>query len=311
MTQLRITIPTYNRPDFIQRQVRDLLPQLQEGVSIVVYDNCSDIPVKSLFTSSELEKIEVHRNVVNVGGAANLGNCFSRNADYDWIWLLSDDDKIAKNSVSTIIDIINHYQDCCYINFQQKKNAHTKTFSEFLDYLSILGAFGTSFFQSACLFNMNKLRPYVRFYYDFLSSWIAQIAMVIKYLESNRDGHCLFTTIKIIEDCNVGGWNHLDLIVNSSIFVDRFRHLKPLMKKTLFKALGDLDYTLLSQEPVPVSKKWFYCKFIIKRLGFINVILYNSVSFGQFILSLLLPSSLFKSVRNYAATKYNAKVKKQ
>ena len=54
MTNLRITIPTYNRPDYIQRQIRDLLPQLQEGVSIVVYDNCSDIPVSTLFTKEEL-----------------------------------------------------------------------------------------------------------------------------------------------------------------------------------------------------------------------------------------------------------------
>lgn len=308
MISLRITIPTYNRPNYIQRQVRDLIPQLQEGVSIVIYDNCSETPVVDCFTKEELSHITIKRNPVNVGGAANLGNCFTNNTDCDWIWLLSDDDKISENSVSLILKTIQSHQECCYINFQQKRTAHTKNFAEFLEQLSVLGAFGTSFFQSACLFNMQKLRPFVRFYYDFLSSWIAQIALVIKYLETNKNGECLFTSEKIIEDCNVGGWNHLDLIVNSSIFIDRFRHLKPVMKKTLFKALGDMDFTLLSQEEVPFTTKFFYMRFIFNRIGFWNVLRYNNITFGQFILSSVLPSSLYNKIRGAAASKYNKKV---
>lgn len=308
MIRLIITIPTYNRPDFIQRQVRDLLPQLQEGVSIVVYDNCSEIPVSSLFTQDELDRFVIHRNQINVGGAANLGNCFSRNADSDWIWLLSDDDKISPTAIATIIETIKNNQDCCYINFQQKKTEKTNSFAEFLDYLTILGAFGTSFFQSACLFNMNKLRPFVRYYYDFLSSWIGQIAMVLKYLEANRGEHCLFTTEKIIEDCNVGGWNHLDLIINSSIFVDRFRHLKPMMKNTLFKALCDMDFTLLTQEEVPVSTKRYYRRYIFKRFGLWNILKYNRISFIQYFLSVIFPSGMFDKIRAFAASKYNKKI---
>lgn len=308
MTNLRITIPTYNRPDYIQRQIRDLLPQLQEGVSIVVYDNCSDIPVSTLFTKEELDKIEIHRNQVNVGGQANLGNCISWNAEYDWIWLLSDDDKISSNAVSTILETINKNQNCCYINFEQKKTAYTTNFADFLNYLTIFGAFGISFFQSACILNMNKLRPFVRYYYEFLSSWIGQIALVIKFLEENNNEHCLFTSTKIIDNCNIGGWNHLDLIVNSSIFVDRFRHLKPIMKDTLFKALGDMDFTLLTQEVAPLSTKRYYRKYIFKRFGFWNILKYNRITFVQYLLSVLLPTGIFEKIRNFVASKYNKKV---
>ena len=79
--------------------------------------------------------------------------------------------------------------------------------------------------------------------------------MVIKYLEINQNEHCFFSSRRIILDVSAGGWSHLDLIVNSSILVDRFRHLKPVMKSTLFKALGDMDFTILAQDSGSYSEK--------------------------------------------------------
>ena len=309
MVKLRITIPTYNRPEYIQRQVRDLLPQLREGVSIVVYDNCSEIPVETCFTQEELNCFEIVRNKTNIGGAANLGKCFSENADSDWIWLLSDDDKISNDAVSIVLETIENNKDCCYINFQQKRTQRTENFDDFLRFLTIIGAFGISFFQSACLFNMKKLKPYVRYYYDFASSWIAQIAMVIKYLEINKEEKCYFTTNRIIEDCNVGGWSPLDLIVNSSIFLDRFRHIKPIMNDTLFKALGDMDFTLLAQCTASFSTKRHYRKYIFRRFGFWNVLRYNSVTLCQYMFSVILPKDSFYKVKSIVAKSYNKRVK--
>ena len=55
MTQplLTIGIPTYNRPESIQKTVRTLLPQLNENVVLRVWDNCSVSPVSDLFTEEE------------------------------------------------------------------------------------------------------------------------------------------------------------------------------------------------------------------------------------------------------------------
>ena len=50
---LSICIPTYNRIEQIQKQVRLLLPQLTEEVQLVVYDNHSDMSIRELFTEQE------------------------------------------------------------------------------------------------------------------------------------------------------------------------------------------------------------------------------------------------------------------
>lgn len=309
MIELKITIPTYNRPEYIQRQVRDVLGQLRNGVSLIVYDNCSDIPVESYFSDEEKQLFTIVRNKFNIGGVANIGKCLAENGDGGWIWLLGDDDKIAKNAVDTILEIIEKHKDCCYINFQQKRSTETKDFREFLNYFKILGAFNCSFFQSACLFNMDYLRPYVRYYYEFITSMVGQIAMVIKYLEQNNEQHCLFTTDRIIEDANVGGWSHLALITNSSLLIDKFSHIRPIMKGTLFKALGDMSFTLLAQEDAPYFVKRKYRQFLVKRIGLFNVVRYNIVTYGQYVLSVIMPKPFFNKIRSMAAGRYNSKVK--
>lgn len=50
---LTIAIPTYNRPDKIQKQVRLLLPQLTPEVKLTIRDNNSLRPVVSLFNTTE------------------------------------------------------------------------------------------------------------------------------------------------------------------------------------------------------------------------------------------------------------------
>lgn len=310
MIKLTIAIPTYNRPDYIQRQVRDILPQLRDGVSLIVYDNCSDIPVDSLFSKEENGMFTIVRNSFNIGGLANFGKCMVENGDSGWMWLPGDDDKIADNAVDIILSTIESHSNCCYINFQQKKDCLTDDFYEFLQYFRILGAFGISFFQSACLFNMDKLKSYVMYYYEFLSSWVGQIVMVIKYLESNKKEQCLFTTDRILIDNSAGGWSPFAFIRNSSMLIDRFHYLRPIMKSTLFKALGDTDFTMLVRSSSGNREKIRSCWFLIKKLGWFNVLRYNYVTFGQYVLSVLMPKGSFDKLRANIADKYNKKVKK-
>ena len=63
---LSIYIPTYNRPEKIQIQVRRLLPQLSSHVVLYVIDNHSDQPVCDLFSDEEREYVNIIRNDINV-----------------------------------------------------------------------------------------------------------------------------------------------------------------------------------------------------------------------------------------------------
>ena len=158
---------------------------------------------------------------------------------------------------------------------------------------------------------MDKLRPYVRYYFEFLSSWVGQIAMVIKFLEDNRSEHCFFTTQQIVIDVSVGGWSHLDIIPNSLILVDRFLHLKPIMRSTLFKALGDMNYTNLAQESASWRIKRRYSHYIMNKLGRFNVYRFNLITYLQYMLSVLLTKEKFAKIRTITAGIYNKKIKKQ
>ena len=305
MVNLTITIPTYNRPEHIRRQVKDVLAQMRPGVKLVVYDNCSDIPVESLFSAEEKTHFTIYRNAVNIGGGANLGRCFDQNTS-DWIWILSDDDVISTDSLDIIVKTIEENPDCCYINFQNKKTQVITSFQEYLHYNKIIGAFGISFFQSVCILNMSKLNGYIRYYYDFLSTWVGQIMMVLKYMEKEANPKCLFTTQPIITDVNEGGWDHLEIIVTTSLIRDRFNYLKNMMRSTLFKALVDMDLTLISQSKESFRERFSYFIFVIRRFGFVNVVRYSFTTLSSLILSVFLPPKLYKLIRRKAASKYNA-----
>ncbi len=120
--KLTIAIPTYNRPEAIQKQVRNLLPQLREGVQLIVYDNASEIPVQSLFTEEEKRLFAIHRNPVNVGAEANICKCFEACCNSEWGFIPGDDDELYPDAVFRILKQMEKYPDAVFINFGCEKD---------------------------------------------------------------------------------------------------------------------------------------------------------------------------------------------
>lgn len=302
MAKLIITIPTFNRPFFIQRQVRDVLPQLREGVSLVVYDNCSDPSVESLFTEEEKSLFRIERNIINIGGGANLGRCLSENVD-GWVWLLGDDDKIRPDAVDVILQLISEHPDFCYINTANKRTEEVTSFDSFINYFKMRGAYGKAFFQSACIFNMTLLKDSIGWYYDFLSSMMGQLMFVIKYMEEHDEGKAFFTTCGLITDKEEGGWNPTTIILNSATIIDRFDYCRGKMKSNIFASLGNMY--LDSIACLKGKERRHYLKFAINRIGIINILRYNLYGIGYFIIKLILPPSVSRRIHDNLASKYN------
>ncbi|NBK97187.1 MAG: glycosyltransferase [Erysipelotrichia bacterium] len=308
--KLTIAIPTYNRPEKIQRQVRSILSQLREGVSLIVYDNSSPIPISTLFMDEELSLFTIIRNHTNIGADANIARCLE-NVHEGWVWPLGDDDLIKDNAVEIILKIIQENPDTCYINFGSKKDLLANSYHEVLEYWGIIGSFGRSFFMTHCLFNMNKLEDYMRFYYSFLSSQVGQVCLVIKYIETNQSASALFTTQSLINYNEPGNWNPLDLIVNSSIIIDKLYYDRKRLKSTLFKGLGDMYLTILSHNlsnntTSVIIRTFLYVQY---KLGLINLLRYNTVTLLGLVAKVLVPPSVFKKLRDRQANKYNSSVK--
>jgi len=101
---LLVYVPTYNRYDWVLNQVRSLEPQMEAGsVHLLVRDNCSpDERYLGLAAIADPAVTTVTRNVTNMGGIDNLMRSFVDAAEYDYMWMLGDDDPVRDDAVATL-----------------------------------------------------------------------------------------------------------------------------------------------------------------------------------------------------------------
>lgn len=303
--KLTVCIPTYNRPEHIKRQVRDVLNQLEPGVRLIVLDNHSPVPVESLFNEEELSRFTINRHLVNIGADANNAHCLEM-VDEGWVWLLGDDDVIRPDAISVILDLISQHGDCCYINTGNKKTVELTSFDDFLAYFKIRGTWGKAFFQSACLFNMSVLKDSLIWYYNFLSSQIGQLCMVIKHMELNEGTKVFFTSESLITSKDPGGWDPMKLVINSSCIIDKFQYCKKKMRPTVFYSLGNMYLDSISSLK---NGRLHYLSFINKKLGLFNILHYNYVGVIYYVMGRVLPKGLNKKIHDKAAARYLKSVK--
>ena len=78
--KLTIAIPTYNRNEILYKNFEKLLSQITDECRVIIFDNCSDVPVND--TIAELVEVNSHieisvvRNRYNIGMTANILKCF-------------------------------------------------------------------------------------------------------------------------------------------------------------------------------------------------------------------------------------------
>ena len=98
---LSIIIPTYNRPQLLQRAVNSALAQTIEDFEVIVVDDCSSEPVNLL----EHPRLRILRLTENKGvsAARNIG---ARAAKGRWISYLDDDDELLPNMAQVSLEAL-------------------------------------------------------------------------------------------------------------------------------------------------------------------------------------------------------------
>lgn len=242
MEILTIAIPTFNRKEFLTKQLNVLLPQLTENVRLEILDNHSDdsvfFEIENIVKNCKQDNIVLRRNNVNIGGDANIARCFE-NCNTEWLWVLSDDDFVKDNAVAKIIEIINIHHDNVFINLQSERDYSTKGLEEFC---YSKPHYAAAFTISICIYNNFKLRPYLIYFYNYLSSSQGHLILVLKYLEENGDGICSFLSYTSISYAVTAQWDKL-------IFIERIHMLfLPFKGKSLMhlkKAFGNIMVLIL------------------------------------------------------------------
>ena len=306
---LTIGIPTYKRPEQIQRTVRTLLPQLTDEIVLVVYDNCSPIPVSSLFTEEEKTHFTIKRNKTNIGGDANIVGVLY-NCDTKWCWTLGDDDYLRDDAVEIVLSHIKKNPDFSFFKFN---SPYTKETHGFMDVArlcklrKVYGVYSQLLFMSTSIYNMEKMKDSLFYYYRYLSTMNGQNIYLLKYLEANDDAVCLFTETPIVDmeasADDIPRWDYRDQIAPSPLFFHAFKEKRKQLNGTLFAGVtwGYFHGIFFSNFSFVEKFKWV--GFVARNYGVINTIRYHGLLLTVYILSRFVPKKLLEMVKAYRRNK--------
>jgi len=292
---LTIGIPTYNRPKNIVATVQALLPQIDERISLIVYDNCSDKPVSELFSDDEKAKFTIVRNRANIGGDANIAGVIYY-AETKWVWDLGDDDVPTPDAIDIIMSQITLHPDALLFNFNTYKTGVTSNFVELADICKYRCMFSNLLFISSGIYNREKLLNDIVYYYMNLTSMIGQSIFILKHLE-RQDDKCYFLSEKIVHhsidgiDEELGNeikprikesqrrWSREVFIKRSSLIFDIFANKRKVLDSTLFKGLA-LEYLKIILDPSEAEMTFWQrikmFRYVMRIVGCYNLFRYNS-----------------------------------
>lgn len=181
-----IAIPTYNRAAALRDTLNTLAPQLDQGVFVLIIDNCStdETPVVcEEFRSCFPQNARVLRNTVNIGACPNIMRCFET-GDHGWLWVLPDDDIVAPNAVTLIREHASQHPTASFINFStsllsaQNATRTRDTVVNGLDgLLSACDSFGNLLFLAATVYNVSRIRDVIRPAYNSIPTFAPQVAV--------------------------------------------------------------------------------------------------------------------------------------
>ena len=194
---------------------------------------------------------------------------------------------------------------------QAKIERKVTGFKTFANYFTIKGAFPTSFCTSLCLYNVEKLKSEMFFYYRNISTMITQFAFILKYLQNNPTEKCLFSKKQIIDSQSLDiSWCREEFIIYSSLIIDVFREDKPFFKKNIFKSLGTMYYDFIFKEMsnISVHKKLKLLLFVVSKIGLFNTLYYNYVTILDNILCTLLSKKNYLKIKKRAIKAYLSKI---
>lgn len=139
--KLTVCIPTYNRLERLEAQIRTLCSQSEfEKIELLICDNHSNYDITSIIKRDfPHDNIHVIVRPFNLGAGANIASLFL-DCTTDWMWTLGDDDLISNDSLNTVlIDIENHPETVLLKysivgNFVPHKDCEVHTIKELIDY---------------------------------------------------------------------------------------------------------------------------------------------------------------------------------
>lgn len=309
ISKLSIFIPTYNRPEALRRTISCLLAQDLSNVhEIVILDNASDYDVQGLADTFNSEKIKVVKNSYNIGMGINIVMPMLINTS-KWLWILSDDDELAADAISLIME---HIDSVCgkigVIKFARdgifNKPSLVRSLKDYIDYYYSENQIRQDdvVFISTYIFNMDLLKQYVSKAFEYSYSLLGFLVPMLIGLQDEKI-QVRFTSASIVRYClpTTGGWCHLSgaekISTISHLPVSlHWRYRKKLLnilmplswKSSILNIVKKEDY--ISRQNVMNAYFGIYRKYLPAYERFLFFVLYQmaAISLGRKIIRTLI-----------------------
>ena len=235
-----IAIPTYNRNDIFRTNLEKLLPQVTDECKIIIFDNCSDIPVKDTIKDLLKDYSNIDINIVtnrhNVGMTANILKCFENCSD-PWLWILGDDDEVTDDAVERILSDIDRHKEMHVITYAWDEDSFNNRSQEVTttgidEFIETFETFGAVLFLSTSVYNMKKVIGSMSYAHFFQSSYAPHLVML--FMSLGDRGKCIYSDNQIVKNKADDTPNHLKW---DQIFIYQLTLLLrlPLKPKTVDK----------------------------------------------------------------------------
>lgn len=247
---LTVAIPTYNRIEKLLRRVAELLPQMRPEDSILISDNATENFRPESHPVLADRRIKIIVNRVNIGGNANIVRCFER-TETSWMWLLADDDAVHPGALDEIRRHIAQFPNASYINFAADEigqgRSTTCAVSGLKEFIDKNDGFANTLLISNNVFNLEKVRPYLRFAYSVIWTNAPHLAPVLKALE--QGGEAVYSDKTVID------WGRPELnaswtvvaaynLVNLTTVLEASEHVKAL-RRMIIRGLPKAEFLVM------------------------------------------------------------------
>lgn len=202
---LTVVIPTYNRQKELLKTLEGLGNQTDQDFKIVILDNNSNYEI--VLNKNIKDKTKIIKRNFNIGMLGNMSNAMLIE-NTEWIWLLSDDDKIDEDAIENIKLELKNSSDIGMIKFStgnigkagEEKAKTVNSLEELFDYYDKRGWSGNGnfVFISNVVFNTEELKDYICKAFDYSCTQVPFMMPILFYLNDKKGG-LKFSSKKIVD----------------------------------------------------------------------------------------------------------------
>lgn len=280
---LSLCIPTYNRETKLKISLEKLSDQLEDVdsslIELYISDNCSSDGTENIVREYINKGLPIiySRNDQNIGPDRNFFKCI-QSASGKYIWLLGDDDYLAKGSLKALINCLQS-GDYGLLHAAKKwdNSVNFKVFNKHHDFIVSVGYMIT--FMSANIFRSDIVKK-IEITDDLMKSNLLQVYYYIESLLSYQNNVILNRNLFISHEFdNNDNGNYNFFVVFVEHYLDMWKSFvnKGRVSLTTFKDLKRMIYKnyitlhivkILILKSMPKMQTNHAYKIIFKYYGF-------------------------------------------